>query len=203
MAVSVHPPGMCWEHVLPCGQSLASALLTALPKHSGHGGKEGHGHGGTSHGGTPVLTFFLHSKKKHFIQVVSGWVFWEWRFFFPRVFHHICVFVSVTVYQCMCIWYPFCIRYILSEYMFLYLSYSHTLVISDHTFWPLRCCNTKLVSKCSREWLGPPNWKTERLGSIFWWWWISHLLGVNVVLFGDRPHLKIRDPSKVVTFKYI
>lgn len=151
----------------------------------------------------PFWPFFLHSKKKHFIQVVSGWVFWEWRFFFPRVFHHICVFVSVTVYQCMCIWYPFCIRYILSEYMFLYLSYSHTLVISDHTFWPLRCCNTKLVSKCSREWLGPPNWKTERLGSIFWWWWISHLLGVNVVLFGDRPHLKIRDPSKVVTFKYI
>lgn len=154
MAVSVHPPGMCWEHVLPCGQSLASALLTALPKHSGHGGKEGHGHGGTSHGVALFDLFFCIQK--------SGFdgCFLEWRFFFPRVFHHICVFVSVSVYAYM-------IRYILSEYMFLYLSYSHTLVISDRTFWPLQCCSSKLVSKCSREWLGPPNWKTERLGSIF------------------------------------
>ena len=101
MAVSVHPPGMCWEHVLPRGQSLASALLTALPKHSGHGGKEGHCHGGTSHG-VALFDLFLHSKKKHFIQVVSGWVFLEWRFFFPRVFPpHMCFCecISVCVYD--------------------------------------------------------------------------------------------------------
>ena len=165
MAVSVHPPGMCWEHVLPCGQSLASALLTALPKHSGHGGKEGHGHGGTSHGGTPVLAFFFAFEKKKTLHS-SGFdgCFWSDVFSFAGFST---TYVFLSVYQCMCIWYPFCIRYTLSEYMFLYLSYSHTLVISDRTFWPLQCCSSKLVSKCSREWLGPPNWKTERLGPIF------------------------------------
>ena len=103
MAVSVHPPGMCWEHVLPCGQSLASALLTALPKHSGHGGKEGHGHGGTSHGGTPVLTFFfcIRKKKKHCIQVVSMGVFGVTFFLLQGFPPHMCFCqcISVCVYD--------------------------------------------------------------------------------------------------------
>lgn len=113
----------------------------------------------------PFWPFFLHSKKKKTLHS-SGFdgCFWSDVFSFAGFST---TYVFLSVYQCMCIWYPFCIRYTLSEYMFLYLSYSHTLVISDRTFWPLQCCSSKLVSKCSREWLGPPNWKTERLGPIF------------------------------------
>ena len=103
---------------------MASALLTALPKHSGHGGKEGHGHGGTSHGGTPVLAFFFafEKKKKHCIQVVSMGVFGV-TFFFCRVFHHICVFVSVSVYVYMIsILHPL---HIVGIHVFIPLIFSH------------------------------------------------------------------------------
>ena len=100
MAFSVHPPGMCWEHVLPCGQSLASALLTALPKHSGHGGKEGHCHGGTSHGGTPFLTFFCIQKKTLHSSGFDG-CFWSDVFFFPGFPPHMCFCecISLCVYD--------------------------------------------------------------------------------------------------------
>lgn len=108
--------------------------------------------------------FFAFEKKKTLHSSGFDGCFWSDVFSFAGFST---TYVFLSVYQCMCIWYPFCIRYTLSEYMFLYLSYSHTLVISDRTFWPLQCCSSKLVSKCSREWLGPPNWKTERLGPIF------------------------------------
>ena len=35
------PSGECGDLVLPCGQSLATALLAAFPQHPGHDRQEG------------------------------------------------------------------------------------------------------------------------------------------------------------------
>lgn len=105
---------------------MASALLTALPKHSGHGGKEGHGHGGTSHGGTPVLTFFFAFEKKAFHSSgfgmgVLGVTFFLSQGFPPHMCFCECHSVSVYVYM-ISILHPL---HIVGIHVFIPLIFSH------------------------------------------------------------------------------